>query len=185
MLKIITIVFILEGDVRITLNIERERMQHLSLIQALVLLDSQKCIKQKCKNCDIKPFEMSRENVDLACKLAHEILRGPFHDLSPPSCLLMLLILEMANKACSVQKVNRAALFFSFEDVKKQSGWSCAQLKRHMQELKERRYVRQRERGYQLIYEGEGRKIERFILQLTFGGKRLIFQPCIAKDRDD
>jgi hypothetical protein len=144
----------------------RAGMQHLSLIQALVLLDGQKGSKRKrnYKNSDIQPFEINSENVDLACKLAHDILRGPFLNLSPLSCLLLLLILEMANKACAAQKMNRRDLFFSLEDVKKQSGWRCAQVKQHLQQLKQKRYIRQKGKGYQLLYSGEGRKVERFLL---------------------
>jgi hypothetical protein len=52
------------------------RVKYLSLIQAIVLLRDQNLSKRRnqYKNCDILEFEITRENIDLAYELVHEIL---------------------------------------------------------------------------------------------------------------
>ncbi len=64
-------------------------VKNLSLIQAIVLLHdcSPPKPKSECDYCDFEQFEHTRENIDLAYKLAQEILgRTLIQDVDSASC---------------------------------------------------------------------------------------------------
>src|SRR5579872_4649190 len=109
-------------------------MKYLSLIQAIILLHERNRLKQKSKykNRDIQPFEVSRETIGLAYKLAHETLLKPLQNLSLSSSLLLLFIEEMVDKACAIQRINRADSCFTSEEIKNYTGWGSSQLKLHL-----------------------------------------------------
>lgn len=138
------------------------RMKYLSLIQAIVLLHDKKHSKQK-KNNDIQQFEVTRKNISLASKLAHETLGRTLQNLAPQTRLLLLLIEEMVDTNCAAQGIKRIDFRFVNEDIKKYVGWGKSELKRHLHQLVQKGYIHQVGKIYELLYHGKGKKIEYFL----------------------
>jgi len=147
-------------------------MKHLSLIQAIVLLDSRERLKGRShsKKSDVHQFEITNDNIDSAYKLAHKILGRTLRNLSPPSRLLLLLIKQMVDKACASQQINRNGFCFTFEDVRKYTGWRRSKLKLHLQRLNQKRHIYQEGKVYRLLYSGEGGRVEHFLMGPVFNG---------------
>lgn len=136
-------------------------MKSLSLIQAIVLLNDQKCPNQKPQKIhpDLSQFEHTWENIDLANKLAHEILGRTLLNLSGLSSLLLLLIDEMVDKACVTQQISRIDFRFTMEEIKKYTGWSSPKLILHLEPLKKQHYLKEEEGMYELVYHKKERKL--------------------------
>ena len=76
-------------------------------------------------------------------------------DLPPQTRRLLLLVDQMVRSECERQKIQRSDFFFSRRDVRQHTGWSDAQLKRHLHKLEELEYliVHRGGRGQSFVYE--------------------------------
>ena len=119
-------------------------MKHLSLIQAIVLLEDDKNLRRnpKYKNHNTYQFEVTKDKIDLAQKLVREVLVGRMYKLSAQSKFLLLLIDQMVEKMCEIQRVKRADYYFSYRDIKNYTGWNSLLLRSHLKQLKQRGHIK-------------------------------------------
>jgi len=109
------------------------------------------------------------EDVELAMKLAPEVLGRSLDELQPQTRKLLLMADEMVKRACEEQKMERPDFRFSRRDVRLFTRWGDTQLKIHLHRLEELEYliVHRGGRGQSFVYElielPEGDKSQPFV----------------------
>jgi DNA primase catalytic core len=135
----------------------RDHMKYLSLIRAVALLHQhQRPVKTVTHNGKtVEYIETTWNDIEIATKLAREILGRSLDELQPQTRNLLLLLDEMVSGACDEQKIERAEFRFSRRDVREFTKWSDSQLKRHLHRLEELEYliVHRGGRGQSMVYE--------------------------------
>jgi hypothetical protein len=132
-------------------------MKFLSLIRAVTLLyQHQRPVKTAA--CDGKPLEYiesTPEDIALAEDLIKQVLGRSLDELPPQTRRLLLLVDDMVCGQCEQLKMERADYRFSRRDVRQSTGWSDAQVKRHLHRLEELEYliIHHGGRGQTLVYE--------------------------------
>jgi DNA primase catalytic core len=135
----------------------RDHMKFLSLIRAVTLLyQYQRPVKTA--DCDGKPLEYiesTPEDVELAEDLIKQVLGRSLDELPPQTRRMLLLVDDMVRGECERLKMERADYRFSRRDVRRYTGWSDAQVKRHLQKLEELEYliIHHGGRGQTIVYE--------------------------------
>jgi len=135
----------------------RDHMKFLSLIRAVTLL-YQHQRPAKTVMCDGKPLEYiesTRGDVELAAELIKQVLGRSLDELPPQTGRMLLLIDDMVREQCAQLTMERADYRFSRRDVRQYTGWSDAQVKRHLQKLEELEYliIHHGGRGQTIVYE--------------------------------
>jgi len=141
----------------------RDHMKYLQLINSIALLHQ---YQRKIKTIEnrgepIKYIEVTIDDIDVANKLAHEVLGRTLDELPPQTRKLLKLIYKMVADACEDEKTNQTDFYFSRRDIRAFTQWSDSQLKIHCKRLDEMEYilVRQGGRGqviyYELVYDGD------------------------------
>ena len=132
-------------------------MKFLVLIRAVTLLHQhQRPIRTTMY--DGKPLEYiesTPEDVELAEDLIRQVLGRSLDELPPQTRRLLLMVDDMVQEQCERLKMERADHRFSRRDVRQYTGWSDAQVKKHMHKLEELEYliVHHGGRGQTLVYE--------------------------------
>jgi hypothetical protein len=103
----------------------------------------------------VEYIEATWTDIEIATKLAREILGRSLDELQPQTRSLLLLLDEMVSQACEAQQIERADFRFSRRDVREFTKWSDSQLKRHLHRLEELEYliVHRGGRGQSMVYE--------------------------------
>jgi hypothetical protein len=135
----------------------RDHMKFLSLIRAITLLHQ---YQRPAKTAPyggkaIEYIESTPQDIKLAEDLIKHVLGRSLDDLPPQTRRLLLLLDEMATRQCAALQMIRADYRFSRRDVRQETGWSDAQLKRHLHKLEELEYliVHRGGRGQSFVYE--------------------------------
>jgi len=157
-----------------TTRLRRDHEKYLTLIDTIALLHQhQRPIKTMQHNGQtICYIEATREDIETANKLAHEVLGRSLDELAPQTRRLLLLIEAMVRDACGKLKVDRADYRFSRKHVRAYAHWSDFQVKVHMHKLEELEYVLVHRGGrgqsfvYELLYDGQGQDGQPFIMGL-------------------
>jgi hypothetical protein len=157
----------------------RDQPKYLNLIKAIAFLRQlQKRHEQSSAFGGVVPWiEVDREEVKLANKLAHEILGHSLDELSRPGHDLLQQLEAMTADILKKHqdengKPNPTSICFSRRDIREFSGWSNARVHRYLKELLDLEYVlldsgrNGRVCRYRLVYRGEGRAGEKFVLGL-------------------
>jgi DNA primase catalytic core len=135
----------------------RDHMKYLSLIRAVALLHQhQRPIKTVAHHGKhVEYIEATWTDIEIATKLAREILGRSLDELQPQTRTLLLLLDEMVSQAYEAEQIERADFRFSRRDVREFSKWSDSQLKRHLHRLEELEYliVHRGGRGQSMVYE--------------------------------
>jgi DNA primase len=135
----------------------RDHMKFLALIRAVTLLyQYQRSTKTVvCGNKTLEYIESTPEDIQLAEELIQQVLGHSLDELPPQTRRLLLLTDEMVTKQCGQLKMERTDFFFSRRDVRHYTGWSDAQVKRHLHKLEELEYliVHRGGRGQSFVYE--------------------------------
>jgi hypothetical protein len=145
-------------------------MKHLSLIQALILLHEQEKPKssQSCTKQNIYSFEITNEKINLANKLAHEILSSGLPDLSSECNFLLLLIEQIVEKICVLYQLQQSDCYLGFEDIQRYTGWDRLKLKSYLKHLWGKKYIEICGTGfarvYKLSYVRQKRKVQYFLM---------------------
>ncbi len=135
----------------------RDHMKFLALIRAITLLHQyQRPIKSvPYDNKILEYIESTPEDINLAEDLIKQALGRSLDELPPQTRRLLLIVDEMVSKECERLKMGRTDYRFSRRDVRHYTGWSDAQLKRHLHKLQELEYliVHNGGRGQSIVYE--------------------------------
>jgi hypothetical protein len=121
----------------------------------------------------MRPYvEVTLEDIEVANRLAHEVLGRTLDELPPQTRRFLTLLLEMVTRACQERKVEQPEYLFSRADIRRYTGWSLTQVKVHLDRLVEMEYVLVHRGGrgssfvYELLYSGEGDDGATFLMGL-------------------
>lgn len=142
----------------------RDHMKYLTLIQSIALLHQyQREIKRvEHRGAVVEYIEVTREDIALANRLAHEILGRTLDEMPPQTRKLLLLIQSMVNDAAAAQNCQPGEVRFTRREIREATQWSDNQLKVHCMRLAEMEYllVHGGSRGhllqYELLWDGSG-----------------------------
>jgi hypothetical protein len=141
----------------------RDHMKYLTLIRSIALLHQyQREIKRIEHNGQaLEYIEVTLADIEIANRLAHEVLGRTLEELPPQTGKLLKQIKAMVETACREQAIEQTDYRFSRRDVREACGWGNTQLKVHLQRLEELEYllIHRGGRGqsivYELLYDGE------------------------------
>jgi len=135
----------------------RDHMKFLTLIRAVTLLHQYQRPVHSVANGDrvLEYIESTRSDIEIAAELIKQVLGRSLDELPPQTRRMLLLIDDMVRAQCERLEMERADYRFSRRDVRQFTGWSDAQVKRHLHKLEELEYliVHHGGRGQSLVYE--------------------------------
>ena len=152
----------------------RDHLKYLALIRAIALIHQhQRPLKiRKYRGKDRPYVEVSIADISAANELAAEVLGRTLDELPPQTRRFLLDLDAMVTGICEARGVGREALRFTARQIREHAGWGATQVKVHVKRLVEMEYllVYHAPRGqgfvYELLYEGEGRQGEPFVIGL-------------------
>ena len=136
----------------------RDHMKYLTLIQAIALLHQyQREIKRvEHRGQVVEYIEVTREDIALANRLAHEILGRTLDEMPPQTRKLLTLIQQWISGSGQA----REAMLFTRKQLRDAVQWGDTQLKIHLARLAEMEYLLVHRRGltfcYELLFDGDG-----------------------------
>jgi hypothetical protein len=135
----------------------RDHMKFLGLIRAVTLLHQyQRPVKSViCEGQALEYIESTRDDIRVAEELIAQVLGRSLDELPPQTKCLLMLVDEMVAGECERLRMERSDFRFSRRDVRQATGWSDAQVKRHLHKLEELEYliVHRGGRGQSFVYE--------------------------------
>ena len=135
----------------------RDHMKFLTLIRAVTLLHQYQRPVLTVANGDkvLEYIESTLTDIQIAAELIKQVLGRSLDELPPQTRRLLLLIDDMVKAQCEQHQMERADFRFSRRDVRQHTGWSDAQVKRHLHKLEELEYliVHHGGRGQSMVYE--------------------------------
>jgi hypothetical protein len=145
-------------------RMRRDHTKYLGLIEAVALLHQyQRPLKTvEHRGQKLRYIEVTREDIAVANKLAHEVLGRTLDELPPQTRRLIGLLDEMATAECERLGLDRGDFRFSRRQVRERTGWGDTQLRVHLGRLIELEYVlahrgRQGQSfSYELVYAQSG-----------------------------
>ncbi len=159
-------------------RMRRDNAKYLSLIAAITLLH-----QHQRQRVDIQPgypqvrpqqaIVSTIEDVELANRLVSEVMGQSLDDLLPQTRQLLVLIDNLVNKQSMQRKLSRKLVRFTQRQLREEFGWGDSQLRKHLKRLIELEHVLAHRTGhgngrnYELLYDGQGRDGESFVLGLV------------------
>jgi hypothetical protein len=135
----------------------RDHLKYLTLIRAITLLHQyQRPVRTAHHDGRaVRYIEVTKDDVAVANRLAHEVLGRSLDELPPQTRLLLGLLSQMVAKRCAELGIERSDYRFTRRDVREGIGWGNTQLKLHLHRLEELEYllVHSGRRGQSLVYE--------------------------------
>ena len=135
----------------------RDHMKYLTLIRSVALLHQyQRPVREAThQEKTVRYIEVTKEDIAIANRLAHDILGRSLDELPPQTRRLLSLVDAMVSKRCQSQGIDRCDDRFTRRDVREWTGWGNTQLKVHLHRLEELEYllVHAGGRGQSLVYE--------------------------------
>ena len=135
----------------------RDHTKYLTLIRAVAMLFQYQRPRKTTtvSGKAMEYIEVTKEDIAIANRLAHEVLGHSLDELPPHTRRLLLLVDEMAGRECKRLKMGRADLRFSRRNVRQHTGWGNTQLRVHLKRLVELEYllVHRGGRGQSFVYE--------------------------------
>jgi hypothetical protein len=132
-------------------------MKYLTLIRSIALLHQyQRPVKTTPHNGKtVEYIEATLEDIEMANRLAHEVLGRSLDELPPQTRRLLLQIDEMVTAECQRLEMERSDYRFSRREVREYTGWGNTQLHVHLERLQELEYLLARHggRGQSFVYE--------------------------------
>ncbi|UNK63026.1 CHC2 zinc finger domain-containing protein [Buttiauxella ferragutiae] len=139
----------------------RDHMKYLTLIQSIALLHQyQREVKRvQHRGQWLEYIEVERSDIELANRLAHEVLGRTLDEMPPQTRKLLVLLRDQVKTWAEIQAVNTEEICFSRRDVRAALNWGDTQLKIHLARLLEMEYLVLHRRGlkyeYGLLWDGE------------------------------
>ena len=152
-------------------RMRRDHLKYLGLIESVTLLHQHQREKQVATDDgeQVEYLLVSLKDIEIANRLAAEVLGRSLDELPPQTRRFLLLVEEMVSAACGEQGIERTELRFSRADVRRFSDWSYDQVRVHLDRLADMEYllVHRGRRGqsfeYELLYDGEGKEGASFL----------------------
>ncbi|UNK63034.1 CHC2 zinc finger domain-containing protein [Buttiauxella ferragutiae] len=139
----------------------RDHMKYLTLIQSIALLHQyQREVKRvQHRGQWLEYIEVERSDIELANRLAHEVLGRTLDEMPPQTRKLLVLLRDQVKAWAEKQAVKAEEIRFSRRDVRAALNWGDTQLKIHLSRLLEMEYLVLFRRGltyeYGLLWDGE------------------------------
>lgn len=153
----------------------RDHVKYLTLIRSIALLHQHqrevKTIEHDGKA--VEYIEATREDIATANRLAAEVLGRSLDELPPQTRRLLMLLEEWVGKETARLKEGRGEFLFSRKQVRTALGWADTQMRVHLGRLVELEYVLVHRGGrgqsfvYELLYEGQGKSGQPFLIGLA------------------
>jgi hypothetical protein len=153
-------------------RMRRDNAKYLSLIASITLLH-----QHQRKLIDLGSGKIAVEagvdDVRLANELISASMGQSLDDLLPQTRQLLVLIDDLVNQQSKSRKIDRTHIRFTQRQLRDTFGWGDYQLRRHLKRLIEMEYVLAQRTGhnngrqYQLLYDGQGRDGQSFLLGLV------------------
>ncbi|MGI9115823.1 MAG: DNA primase [Chthoniobacterales bacterium] len=170
------------------LRLRRDHKKYLGLIRTIAFLRQyQKPIKS-CEHREktLQYIEVDEDDLRLAHELAAQVLGRSLDELAPPSRAFLLALHALIATHGQEQSLPKEKVRFTRREVRENLKWSEPQVRRHLDKLQELEYVLcHRVPGtaarfvYELIYDGEGKDGNRFILGLGSNGCSVTLQSSL------
>jgi energy-coupling factor transporter ATP-binding protein EcfA2 len=152
----------------------RDHEKYLTLIDSIALLHQYQREVKVLQEGErrIEYIEVERRDIELANRLANEVLGRTLDELPPQTRKLLGLIEAMVSEGCARERIKRDAYRFSRRQIREQTGWGNTQLKVHLGRLEELEYLLIHKGGrgqsleYELLYEGQGQDGTAFLMKL-------------------
>ncbi len=140
----------------------RDHDKYLTLIDSIALLHQHQRTIKHIQHHDqvIRYVEVTLDDIEIANRLAHEVLGRTLDELPPQTRKLLQLLRQMISTHCEREGMQQKDYRFSRRDIRDYTGWSDGQLKIHCYRLTELEYllVHRGGRGqsieYELLYDG-------------------------------
>jgi len=142
-------------------RMRRDHTKYLGLIEAVALLHQyQRPVKVvEHRGQKLRYIEVTKQDIEVANRLAHEVLGRSLDELPPQTRRLLGLLDEMATAECERLGLDRGDFRFSRRALRERTGWGDTQLKVHLGRLVEMEYViahrgsgHSQRLGYELVY---------------------------------
>ena len=153
-------------------RMRRDNAKYLSLIASITLLHQHQRKQIKLANGDVA-IESTIEDVELANRLVSETMGHSLDNLLPQTRQLLVLIDDWVNQQAKQRKIARSLVRFTQRQLRESFGWGDFQLRKHLKRLVDLEYVlgskcgQRNQREYELLYDGQGRSGESFLLGLV------------------
>ena len=155
-------------------RLRRDHEKYLTLIDTITLLHQyQRPLKHVQHGDDsISYIEVTLDDIEVANKLAHVMLGRSLDELPPQTRRLLLLIDALVAEQSNALDMNRCDVHFSRKEIRSHTGWGNTQLRVHLDRLVDMEYllIHRGGRGqsfvYELLYDGEGKDGESFMMGL-------------------
>jgi DNA primase len=135
----------------------RDHVKYLTLIRSIAMLyQYQRPVKATVHHgTTIEYIEVTTDDIEIANRLAHEVLGRSLDELPPQTRRLLLMVDEMVSKECARLEMERTDYRFSRRDVRQYTGWGDTQLRVHLGRLEDLEYllVHRGGRGQSFVYE--------------------------------
>lgn len=144
----------------------RDHEKYLTLIDSIALLHQYQRPVQTIQHNgqSIDYVEVTLDDIEVANRLACDVLGKTLDELPPQTRKLLTLISELVTDECKKQGIEQKDFRFSRRQVRQCSGWSETQVRVHMQRLVTMEYLLTHRGGrgqsfeYELLYSGEGQQ---------------------------
>ena len=153
-------------------RMRRDNAKYLSLIASITLLHQHQRKLIELGGGKIA-VESTIEDVELANLLVSQTMGRSLDDLLPQTRQLLVLIENLVNQKSRESKLGRNLVRFTQRQLRECFGWSDFQIRHHLKRLIELEYVLAHRTGhgnakeYELLYDGQGRDGEAFLLSLA------------------
>jgi DNA primase len=142
----------------------RDHEKYLTLIEAIALVHQyqREARVVRDRGQEVRYIEVTREDIAVANRLAHEVLGRSLDELAPQTRRLLASVAELVRGGCEREGLRRAEYRFTQREVREATGWGATQLKVHLGRLVDLEYVLAHRGGrgqsfvYELLYDGEG-----------------------------
>jgi DNA primase len=160
-----------------TTRLRRDHEKYLTLIDTIAFVHQhQRTVKtaqrggvnsaQPKVGCGLPTFgeqtmeyiEVTLADIELANRIAHDVLGRSLDELPPQTRRLLKLIDGYVNKQCTAQSIKRTDFLFSRRTLREAINWGDTQLRMHLERLVELEYVAAKREGaggkfvYELAY---------------------------------
>jgi hypothetical protein len=141
----------------------RDHTKYLTLIRTIALLHQyQREVKTVQEGTNVRSYiEATREDIEVANRLCHEILGRSLDELPPQTRRLLGLVDDLVREGAVREGVARDDFRFTRRDAREATQWGQTQLRVHLGRLIEMEYV--------LVH--RGKQGQGYVYELAYGGE--------------